>query len=320
MAYLFVYALFYLMMSESFFVAVMQLLLYISLVAVFVLGRYAAQRGDFLLVNRVLYVVLINIVIHLVCVFFNVTTYTQTFVNGFGEYEEFALFGLYGSTGMPYQFVIYIIVGYYLISSQNRMMQGAAERFFCYILIILALVTSDSRIALVAFFATAFGVYTLVFTPFLLIALPVLAVNDKMRSVINLDLNYIMSDPSLGMRFENIERYLNWVDWTKFVFGAGSQSFLQFSSQYGFPGPLDMLPVRLITEFGILMVSLFCFFVIRSVVNFSGNVFCKNRSVYIKLILFITLYSLVNEGLVTSRSGHLLFFVLGLFTSRVKIA
>lgn len=293
----------YVINSKSHIVAAGQFLLYISLVGAFAHGASFVDKGS-LNIKKIIFALLkLNIAIHFLFYFLDIETYTGAYVNDVGLDEMYYIFGLYGISSMPFQFAVYVAAFVFILlhgGLKNRNSFGLWSLIAC-----IALLTGDSRISLVALVLAVFGFWTILISPSLFFISQFF--QTKSTSVFS---NYgdISADPSLGMRLLNVENYLDWLSLKTFVFGGGAQSFLEFSEQYGFPGPLDMGYVRLVSEFGVigfvfLMIALMWFVKKRFAIKHSG---------LISALIFCAVYSVLNEGLLATRSGHLMVFIIGL--------
>jgi O-antigen ligase len=138
----------------------------------------------------------------------------------------------------------------------------------------------------------------------------IMPVNQKMSDMLAFDFNALLSDRSLEMRIYNIENYLDWLNNKRILFGGGAQSFLEFSSQYSMPGPLDMGYVRLISEFGI--VGILSLIILLVLIFKNKLVYFKNK-IYFRFFIFLLIYTILNEGIFAGKSGNLTFFMLGYF-------
>ena len=293
----------YVFNSKDYIVAVGQFLLYISLVGAFAHGASFVDKENWN-VRRIIFSLLkLNIIIHILFYFLDIGTYSGAYVNDAGLEENYYIFGLYGISSMPFQFAVYVAAFVFILMHGGL---GNRKSFVLWSLIAcVAMLTGDSRISLVALILAVFGFWTILISPLLLFIS-----NFFQTKSISVFSNYgaISADPSLGMRLLNIENYLDWLSLKKFVLGGGAQSFLEFSEQYGFPGPLDMGYVRMVSEFGVIG---FVFAMITSMWFVKKRFSIKHKGLMSALI-FCAVYSVLNEGLLATRSGHLMIFVLGL--------
>jgi hypothetical protein len=122
----------------------------------------------------------------------------------------------------------------------------------------------------------------------------------------------IGDDGSLLMRIVNFQNYLDWLNAYNFTLGQGALAFLEFGIAYGQPGPLDILSIRLFSEFGIpITIIAFIMFV-----RFLYKIF--NLKFFIAFMLFFLAYSFFNEGVIALRTGNFFWFVLGIFYSKYE--
>lgn len=231
--------------------------------------------------------------------------------------------GSYGFSSQPYVFATIIatsLIIYLLFSSKISYVT-----LFIYF---VGLGISDSRS--IAFLLTIAALYLLLKRSgvkfFIIITLALagmMLVGGKMSVAYTANLG--ASDPSWLMRAENIYNYIQWLDVTKLLLGGGFLAFLQFSFQYGVPGPLDMLYFRVLSEVGVLGFFLCsCIFFVQ--VNRS------TESQYIKfmvpryvaknafLIYFLSLLSvgLFHEVLLVPKAGHMIFLCVAALSARMR--
>lgn len=293
----------YVFNSGNYIVAIGQFILYVSLIGAFVHGASLADDDSRKIRCLIVALLKINIVIHVLFYVLDIETYSGWYINDVGLEENYYIFGMYGISSMPFQFAVYIATFVFMLMHGGV---GNRKSFaFWYFIACVAMLTGDSRISLVALILAVFRFWTILISPFLLFASSFFQV--KSISVFS---NYsdLLTDPSLGMRLYNVENYLDWLSLKTFVFGGGAQSFLEFSEQYGFPGPLDMGYLRLVSEFGVIG-SLFAMVV--SILFVRKNFLIKNKGL-VSALIFCAVYSVLNEGLLATRSGHLIIFAIGL--------
>jgi hypothetical protein len=301
----FILSLYYIIISPRPSVSIGQLLLYFSLFFSFTLGASvtASRKTRYIRILRA--GLAVNIIVHFMNLIFGWPSILSYFVNDRGLEEAYSYIGIYGISNMPFQFAIYVVCYIYLLldnrnsRSNFRAAPGLLGASF-------ALALGDSRVSLLAIMISILGLK-------FFLSLPVAILLSQMFQVKALsvfgDLSSLYLDESLGMRGVNLLNYIDWLTPSKFMLGAGAQSFLQYSTQYGQPGPLDMGYLRVLTEFGIVgTVALF--FSIRH--HIKSKFVLRSSFAVMVLIIFAAIYSVVNEGLLASRSGHLFFFVFGL--------
>ena len=294
--------------SSSIFSAAGNALWYLSLLGCFSLGCESASKENRGLKFIVMFAVA-NAAMHLV----------GRALTGLLDYTTLNLwFGFY-HVPSPYG----LTVGLGVISilySRERLRIGAFEYSFLLTILLAGLILSDSRVSLIA---TVIGIFlhrinsvrSLVFIASL-ITLGVL-VGGKASSIFHLLDRGLVHDPSLIVRYVNFERYLEWVDPIKFIFGGGALSFLEYSIQYGKPGHLDSLYLKILSDNGFIGFLMVC--VGLAFLTCQGLKKKNRRTALLPLLIFLIIYSVVNEGLVSVKSGHLAFFSLGFWFSCHKL-
>ena len=306
----------YLYTSLSLLAAFAQVLLYISLYCGYYLGLHAFNGDRRVCVDDIYSLLAINCFIHAVYYYLQLDSFLITHTNGIGQIENDVIFGLFGISKMPFQFILY--VGAFLFLTVVRQNKIGLSFYIAIILALYSAATSESRVGL---FALLIGIF-LTFRPAAAAAVALLAMavipftlTEKMSFILAMDYSKIADDPSIGMRLINIENFANWFSLEKILIGGGAFANLQFTSTYGEPGALDMLYVRFLAEFGFpITVIGAAYFILNSWRKFiaSGGL---QRRVILGWLFFICIYSFLNEGVIASRSGHLVFFALGLFLS-----
>ena len=289
----------YLSVSKSLPVAIVQLASYGSLFISAILCINNKFRFFRIFLN-------VNITIHIFFTMMGYENVTLTYVNGFGVISQDTLIGKYGTFGMPYSFVSFLVFSYFILPRVT-----IYER----ILIFVCMFTCDSRIGVLAFFVSLMNVKWIFAAPAFVMIGIIFPINNKIGEFFrvlfeNGLFNLLSSDPSLAMRFFNLQNFISWFSGSRFVFGGGAQSFLEYSVQYGEPGPLDMGYIRMLTEFGVLgstMVLIILFFRLRGVM-LSGSL--------LRFYVFIALFTLVNDGPFALKVGSLFFISLLLATQK----
>ena len=286
------------------------MLLYISFVCSFIIGVRIANGkiSDRRFIKKLVIILWIIVGVHLIWTVFGIPDIENEFVSGLGQDEVYIFLGKYGTTSMPFQFSIYCAALIFYILGNKK--HSTTYKIISIIILSAAMVLGDSRISLGAMAITIFGFNGILFLPLLLSMLLIMPVNQKMTDMLAFDFNTILSDPSLGMRIYNIENYLGWLNFKKIIFGGGAQSFLEFSSQYSMPGPLDMGYIRLVSEFGI--VGILSLIVLLYLIFNNNLIYFKNK-VYFRFLIFLLIYTILNEGIFAGKSGNLTFFMLGYF-------
>ena len=134
----------------------------------------------------------------------------------------------------------------------------------------------------------------------------------KSLSFLTLTYSKLAEDPSFYTRFINMQAMIEW--WEKsntFIFGGGVLSHLEYSYQRGIPGPLDSFYLKMLSDFGMvsftLLVAIFVMIIVKNL-----NYIKLNFNVLVAPVLFVAIYSVLNEGLVSIKSGHIVFYLFGL--------
>lgn len=188
-----------------------------------------------------------------------------------------------------------------------------------YLVGFIAMATGDSRVGLVMFSLLVilsrrdpmlFGVI------FFAIGIALSSIIDgdqivKGLRIVSDMMGGLSSDPSLAIRIDNFYRYLDWVAPWSMVFGGGAFAFQEFSSVYGNPGPVDSLPLRILSEYGLIGVVLLFFPIVLAV----ARGLTKGRDAKVRTCIGFLggamVYSLVNEGIWAIKTGNLFFLCLG---------
>jgi len=302
--------------SLNIFISMAQISLYFSMYCSYYLGCQAVKERYIICIKLIYILLATNCFIHLIYYFLQIDSISINHINGIGQVENDIAFGLFGISKMPFQFIIYIAA--FLFISLFRFGYLTVNLIFTLVLFLVSSATSESRIGFFALFigflftlkpakATAVLLLSMLITPFVL--------TDKMSFIYNMDLSSIMNDSSLGMRLTNLENFINWLTPERVLLGGGAFAHLQFTSTYGEPGALDILFVRLLAEFGFLIFSVSIIYFFLNLQNILKNHNPMRRRLIFGWISFIFIYSILNEGVIASRSGHLFFFVLGLLFS-----
>lgn len=276
------------------------------------------KKIDFSYVFRLLiYIAIFNIFISVVSRMFDY----QIIINSSALINKYGL--LYG----PYIYSVYIgaalIINFY-IKKINYL-----SYLYSFIMVI-ALMYSDSR---------SIGWLFIGFYAFLLLKnnfkniIPVMGLLlysiNFLTNKMSLDnITHVTTDPSVGMRLVNYDNYIEWATFDRVLFGGGFRSFLEFSTQYGSPGPIDNLFLRLVAETGFLGFTLFLVFnyiVIKKSYQFfscSGVIHRRRYNLKLEITGLIAIFvgiGLFHESLLVPRSGHMMYmlFVVIFYAMRV---
>lgn len=306
----------YLYASSNALTASAQIVVYFTIYCAYYLGMQAIHGDRKLILNTAHLLLTANCLVHVAYHFFQIDSLLIAHTNGFGQIENDVIFGVFGISKMPFQFILYIAA--FIFISLIRESQLGLSILFAIILTLVSAATSESRIG---FFALVLGLLIslnparAISIGFLILLFIPYALTDKINSILSFDLSSIAEDQSLGMRLINLENFNAWFSLDRMLFGGGAFSNLQFTSTYGEPGALDMLFVRLLAEFGlpITIIGFFSFILHakRTIMNNGG----LRKRVILGWLAFILFYSIMNEGVIASRSGHLVFFTYGLILS-----
>lgn len=307
LSFFFLLSILYFSTSSSLVVASVQLVGYASIILSYIIISEAIDRKHSKLVAKYfLWMVLIQIFIH----FLGVYGVNYDIEVGGSSYH---LFGKYGTFGMPFKFGLFCLASAFISSAFSK------NQSIILILIIIAILTSDSRITMISIFLYLFLAmprWTPIFIIISILSIAFLSSAGKflsMLSIMSEGFTSILEEGSMVMRRVNFERYLDWVDFEKFIFGGGALSFLEFGIGYGEPGPLDMAFLRLITEFGIIITFIILIFQFRLLTAMS-----KNNIHFFAILLALIVYSIFNEGIMALRSGHYFFAAAALAVSLNK--
>ena len=256
-------------------------------------------------------------------IFFNTSTHLYGVlaeIYGLPIYDLGQVFPKYGIFNLPYAFAL-IVSTFFLLVMAGIVRVSKIELLF----LVLSIIYSESRVSFGAFIISSFivaswYVRTLYLVSFPLIFIYILTLIDlKALSILTSDLQTLISDPSLNVRLQNYFRYIEWLDVSKLLFGGGPLSYMSFSIQYEKPGPLDVLYLRLLSDFGIVASLFFLFYLASSFVR-NIKIFFQKRSAPMAIIIFFIMYSFFNEGLLVIKSGHLamLIFAISFWNFKYK--
>jgi hypothetical protein len=185
------------------------------------------------------------------------------------------------------------------------------------VLLITAMLFSESRIGTGAFFIvmvaiSRYRIQFLLGTILIYITLLFSKSYFKAVSFLTLTSDKLSKDPSLNMRLENMESMIKWWDVSDtFLFGGGVLSHMEYSVFFNRVGPLDSLYLKLFSDFGLISIIILILIVVALFVKYF-NTIKKNNEIILGPILFVSIYSVLNEGLVSIKSGHLVFFLIGI--------
>lgn len=281
----------------------------------FMIPKYFYRQGaEYLLFRVLINFIYFNVAVHLLDV-----ALVSFGVKGFGEFPDMR----YGIFGMPYSFALFISLTFFAL-----LFLGCRFSPVAFLLFILAILFGDSRVVfgLSLFLALAYFYYvgynsgrlfiymmssTLLLVLMGCVALYLFPDNKAVSIFITLLNGDLLSDPSLSMRLVNYVNYMEWLDVSRLFFGGGVLAHLEYSTQYGMPGPLDVLFLRVLTEYGLVGLVFFVMSFFLILVN-SFLISVRLGYCMSSLLIFLFVYSFFNEGMFALKVGHLVFLVLGL--------
>lgn len=237
--------------------------------------------------------------------------------------SDTCILGSYGFSSQPYVFASVTATSLIIYLLQAKKI-SILELFIYF----TGLAISDSRS--IAFLLIVPSLYLLsrrswkiFIVSIILIVLGSLLIGGKMSPEYTTSLG--ANDPSWLMRSINISNYFAWVDAYKFFLGGGFLAFLQFSVQYGIPGPLDMLYFRVLSEVGLCGLILFSLIICNQInqapCNKSIIPILSQRALtgsLILLLLSIFIIGFFHEILLVSKTSHLLFLCIALINTQLK--
>jgi len=221
------------------------------------------------------------------------------------------IFGFkYGLFEIPSPFALVIgVFALFVFGNQIKI------HFLLKFVLIVSLIAAESRIVFGSFLlSTYFLVKNKIYYLSIMSILPLISLSFlsfKAVSIYGLNWKMFLLDPSLLVRYSNFLSMVEWFDLFKIIFGGGVLSFLEYSIQYGKPGHLDVLYLKFISDYGLvtclIFISLFIWWIINSKV-----ILRLNKNLWIAILVFLFMYNFFNEGLVSIKSGHFVFFLVGL--------
>jgi hypothetical protein len=218
----------------------------------------------------------------------------------------------YGFFEIPSPFAL-VLGCYTIIVLMSKFRITKVERF----VLLSALLFSESRIGAGAFIITMvvlsrYKIWFMLLATFTYFSLFFIDSYLKALSFLTLTIDKVSQDPSLLMRVDNFNAMTQWWESAQTMWlGGGVLSHMDYSIQFGKPGPLDSLYLKMLSDFGLISFILFIVVVATLLIN-NSHLIKLNFVEIISPIMFVAIYSLVNEGLVSIKSGHLVFFLVGL--------
>lgn len=218
----------------------------------------------------------------------------------------------YGFFEIPSPFAL-LVGGYTTFVLLKKVSISRVEK----IILISAILFSESRIGTGAFFMTMiiFSRYRAwVFFGAILLYIAQFFINAHLKSLSFLTLTFdkLLQDNSLLIRVGNMNAMVDWWQVSgSFWFGGGVLSHLEYSSQFGKPGPLDSFYLKMLSDFGVISCILMIFLIVFLFAKKIHLIKLNFRSI-MSIIVFISIYSVLNEGLVSIKSGHIILFLIGI--------
>jgi len=304
----------------SFSVFLASSLLYTSLFMTYIVGsKVTSYYGSKKVWNFIINFVAFNCIIHLFSIITGLN-YNEGLVSNGGDNIHIIILGQFGVLSAPYNFVIVTgltwLINFYI-----------TKKFFSPIslLLLVSLVFSESRSGfgiLMSLFVIELLVFgklkDKIYSSFTLIPILIFlfsgAITIKAISAFqNLDL---FSDPSIIMRILTFQNWIDWLTIKNLFFGGGAQMFLEFSTQYGTPGPTDILILRIFSEVGLVGFVLISYFMIFN--NIEKLKINQMTRVFYYCLIWMFLFGFFNESMMSIKGGHYYWFLLGLLKSDFK--
>lgn len=291
----------FILVSSNIIYAGFQIFWYMTMLFAFLLSKEIINRSSIEeVIGFVRVFVNINVVMHLIDV-----------VNWRLLHNERFMDLAYGFFEIPSPFAL-VIGGYAIFIFIGGVKISKVEK----VLLVLAILFSESRIGTGAFFITMllfskYKVWLFISTLLLYISVSLIDVHLKALSFLTLTYEKLLQDPSLQMRVGNMNAMVDWWNASDTMwFGGGVLSHLEYSYQFGKPGPLDSFYLKMISDFGVVSSILVVFSSIFIIIK-KWHIIKINLSKISSIIVFISIYSTLNEGLVSIKSGHIIFFLIG---------
>ena len=210
----------------------------------------------------------------------------------------------YGFSGAPYVFGSHVM-GFMFMSLLFM-------RSVPFLVGLVSLILGDSRAYLGAFLPSSIwqamkaklGVYLLL----ILTALPpVLLLLGNAKAIAGFTPR-ALTDRSLGMRLDNYANFMEWLTLKRLLFGDGYAAYTDFAVQYGQPGHPDNLYIRVISEVGILGMTVY----FLAVATVFWKLELRHTVLSFVFILGVLVLGLVQESHLANKSGQMLSFLVGL--------
>ena len=290
----------FILMSIGFFLQVMSILLLPILFCYF--GKKDSSFRDRLLYQFeriIVWYALANVIVSIVFRYFQLEIC-------FDSVTYSGCVGAYGLLDRPYVFAVFIGAGFVFVCARKSFSILTA------LIMLYGLSISDSRSIAGIMFALGMVVFLkcqnitpkkfLSLISMVLVLWAITTFGGEKVSVANVSVDEI--DPSWLMRLDNIERYMNWVDFPRSLLGNGTLAFYDFSEQYGVPGPIDNLYFRVASEIGIVGGAILLLLYLPSLFLAARD--HKNTILFFAYVVCVAIISVFQESLVAPRAGHIL--------------
>ena len=294
---------FYIFNSSSRFVGLVQIFGYLSLFASFKIGSKAVRsEGNARILAKYLtvavYAALTIHILGLLGISFDM------YVGG----AKYTVFGKYATFGMPFKFGLFLISVLFLIRA-GIITSGKLMT----LMLIISVLTCDSRISAVCVVLVVAFIFTNAASNIIFISTLLAVIASPKIVAMFSGLGEIQDDTSLAMRLVNLDNYVEWLDTYSLLLGHGALAFLEFGQAYGAPGPIDILSVRLFSEFGVPL-SVIAFIVFACILRL-----VTETRVFLAFIICFVFYGFFNEGVVSLRSGNFYWFSFGTLYGQWKV-
>jgi hypothetical protein len=241
----------------------------------------------------------------------NASIHSLSLVTGFNyiittDLGENIIAGTYGILHAPYNFALLIFSGIIIELKKHKKLFSP---YFIFLLFNLA--TADSRISFGAgilcigliLFQNGILKKSTFLTSIIIIVLLTIGMSSSLKSFTILNSNDIdlTSDASLAMRIVNFENYLDWLTLKNLIFGGGSRVYTTFVTQYGLPGPFDNLYLRILSEAGLIGLSILMIFTYNNIKKLNSPL----KSPFIIYCIFLFIFGFFNESFLSIKGGNI---------------
>ena len=250
------------------------------------------------LLKKFNFFVFFNVAIHFIFLLFDLN---YSITNSLGQNN---IIGAFGVLHAPYNFTLLVFSGFIIEYYLHRKLFTPKT-----LVLFVAIIFAYSRIT---FGATIICILLIMYNDGLLKAKNIFSISigaifvfafqssvPKSFEIFNFFKVSISEDPSLGMRLINIERYIEWLDFYKILFGGGARAYTLFATQYGQPGPFDNIYLRVLSEVGIVGVMVIAFYL---------YILSKKMNLNIQLkiyFMFLLIFGLFNESALSIKGAQI---------------